>query len=161
MFSDPQFWVATAFVIFVLAIFNPIRKILNSSLDTKVNEIKSSIEEAEKLKNETQLILNGIKKRQGQVDLEINQIHSDAKEKIKILEIHAESKLKEQTSKRELLTTAKIDQIIRDANFEIQQNISHTAINAATILLKNKINQEEKQNLINLSIKELNTVLKN
>ena len=28
MFSDPQFWVAVSFVLFILAIFNPVRKIL-------------------------------------------------------------------------------------------------------------------------------------
>ena len=27
MFSDPQFWVAIAFFLFVLAVFNPVRKI--------------------------------------------------------------------------------------------------------------------------------------
>ena len=39
MFSDPQFWVAIAFIIFILAVTNPIRKILKSSLDAKIKEI--------------------------------------------------------------------------------------------------------------------------
>ena len=30
MFADPQFWVAVAFVLFILAVTNPIRKILKS-----------------------------------------------------------------------------------------------------------------------------------
>ena len=71
MLSDPQFWVAIAFVIFLLAIFNPIRKILVSSLDTKIEEIKNSIQEAESLKNETQITLSNIKKRQNDVQKEI------------------------------------------------------------------------------------------
>ena len=50
MFSDPQFWVLVAFVIFIVVVFNPIRKILFSSLDNKIKEIKDSIENAEKLK---------------------------------------------------------------------------------------------------------------
>ena len=40
MFSDPQFWVAVSFLLFVAAIFNPVRKILTSSLDSQINEIK-------------------------------------------------------------------------------------------------------------------------
>ena len=44
MLSDPQFWVAIAFVIFVIAIFNPVRKMLGSSLDAKIDEIKENIE---------------------------------------------------------------------------------------------------------------------
>ena len=73
MLSDPQFWVAVAFVIFIIAIFNPVRKILKSSLDGKINEIKISIEEAENLKNDTQIILSDIKKRQNEVELEIKE----------------------------------------------------------------------------------------
>ena len=117
MFSDPQFWVAIAFIIFVLAIFNPVRKILNTSLDTKIKKIKESIEEAEKLKNDTQITLSEIKKRQNEVELEIQEIHSNSKDKIKILETQAQLKLSEQSSKRELLAKTKIEQMARDTNF--------------------------------------------
>jgi|TARA_B110000116_G_scaffold162892_1_gene140833 F-type H+-transporting ATPase subunit b len=161
MFSDPQFWVAIAFIIFILAIFNPVRKILNSSLDTKINEIKESIEEAENLKNDTQVTLSEIKKRQNEVELEIKEIHLNSKNKIKILESQAQIKLSEQNSKRESLAKAKIEQMVRDANLMVKQHITQTAINAAVIVLEKKLNAEEKQNLINQSIKDLESVFKN
>ena len=161
MFSDPQFWVAIAFIIFILAIFNPVRKILNSSLDTKINEIKESIEEAENLKNDTQVTLSEIKKRQNEVELEIKEIHLNSKNKIKILESQAQIKLNEQNSKRESLAKAKIEQMVRDANLMVKQHITQTAINAAVIVLEKKLNAEEKQNLINQSIKDLESVFKN
>jgi F0F1-type ATP synthase membrane subunit b/b' len=161
MLSDPQFWVAVAFVAFLLAIFNPVRKILRSSLDTKIEEIKNSIEEAENLKNETQVTLSDIKKRQNDVQIEIKAIHSNAKQKIQILESQAQEKLNAQTSKRELLASAKIEQMARDANTSIHQHITQTSIEAAVTLLEKKLNQDEGQNLINQSIKDLETVLKN
>ena len=160
MLSDPQFWVAIAFVIFLFAIFKPVKKILVSSLDTKIEEIKNSIEEAENLKRETQVTLSDIKKRQKYVQLEIETIHSKAKAKIKILESQAQEKLNEQTNKRELMATTKIEQITRDANTSIQQHITQTSIEATVTLLEKKLNQEEKQNLINQSINDLGTVLK-
>ena len=52
MFVDPQFWVAIAFVAFVLIVFNPVRKIVVSKLDTQIKEIEENISQAEKLKNE-------------------------------------------------------------------------------------------------------------
>ena len=161
MFSDPQFWVAIAFIIFILAIFNPVRKILNSSLDTKIKEIKESIEEAENLKNDTQVTLSEIKKRQNEVELEIKEIHLNSKNKIKILESQAQIKLSEQNSKRESLAKAKIEQMVRDANLMVKQHITQTAINAAIAVLEKKLNAEEKQNLINQSIKDLESVFKN
>ena len=68
-------------------------KLLNSSLDTKINEIKESIEEAENLKNDTQVTLSEIKKRQNEVELEIKEIHLNSKNKIKILESQAQIRL--------------------------------------------------------------------
>jgi F-type H+-transporting ATPase subunit b len=160
MLSDPQFWVAIAFVIFIIAIFNPVKKILTSSLDEKINEIKNSIEEAESLKNETQVTLNNIKERQNEVEEEIKKIHINAEERIKILEKQIEEKIKGQSDKRELVAKSKIDQLVRDINLQIQQNISQTAINATLDLLEKKLNQEEKQDIINKSITELNSILK-
>ena len=161
MLSDPQFWVAIAFIIFIIAIFNPVRKILTSSLDAKINEIKVSIEEAENLKNETQVILSEIKKRQNEVELEIKDIHAKSKETIKNLDSQAQKKLSEQIAKRELVAKAKIDQMLRDANISIQHHITRTSIEAAVKLLEKKLNQEEKQVLINQSITDIGLVLKN
>ena len=161
MLSDPQFWVAIAFIIFLLAIFNPIRKILVSSLDSKIEEIKNSIEEVENIKSETLVTLNNIKKRQNNVQLEIKTIYSNAKEKIQILESQAQEKLNEQMNKRELLSTTKIAQMTRDANISIKQHITQTSIRAAVSLLEKRLNKDEKQILINQSIKDLGTVLKN
>jgi F-type H+-transporting ATPase subunit b len=160
MLSDPQFWVAVAFAIFVIVLFNPVRKMLTTSLDVKINEIKNSIEEAENLKNETQITLNEIKKRQNEVDIEIEQIHSNSKEKIQIIETQAKEKLIDQIDKRELLTKLKIDQMVRDTNVLIKQNISSAAIKATINILEKKLDQEEKQNLINESIKDLGAALK-
>ena len=103
MFVDPQFWVAIAFIIFVVAVFNPIRKMLGTTLNSKIQDIKNSIEEAENIKNETQNTLSDLKKRQNDVQIEIENIHKDAKEKIQILESQAEEKLKEKIDKRNLL----------------------------------------------------------
>ena len=49
----------------------------------------------------------------------------------------------------------------RDANIAIQQHITQTSIQATVTLLEKKLNKDEKQNLINKSIKDIGTVLKN
>ena len=161
MFSDPQFWVAVAFVAFIAAIFNPVRKILTSSLDTQIKDIKNKIDEAENLKNETQITLSEIKKRQNDVQIEIQDIHKDAEKKVKQLEVNAEAKLKDQVAKRQILAEAKIDQLSRDANNLIQSHISSTAIAATISILQQKLDNQEQQKLIDKSIEELGSALKN
>ena len=161
MFNDPQFWVAVAFFIFIIAIFKPVKKILISNLDSKIKIIKENINQAENLKNEAQIILSDIKKRQNEVKIEIENIRKEAIEKIGMLESQANIKLKEQIKKRELLSSEKIKLMVKDANITIQNNISQTSIETVVFLLQKKLNKDEKQNLITQSIKDLNTVFKN
>ena len=161
MFSDPQFWVAVAFFAFIAAIFNPVRKILTSSLDAQIKDIRNKIDEAENLKNETQTTLSEIKKRQNDVQIEIQDIHKDAEKKVKQLEVNAEAKLKDQVAKRQILAEAKIDQLTRDANNLIQSHISSTAIAATISILQQKLDNQEQQKLIDKSIEELGSALKN
>ena len=161
MFSDPQFWVAVAFFAFIAAVFNPIRKILTTNLDSQIKDIKSKIEEAENLKNETQVSLSEIKQRQNDVQSEIQIIIKEAESKVKQIEQLAEDKLREQISKRQVFAEAKIEQLTRDANNLIQTHITSSAIEATISILQEKLNTEEQQKLINTSIQELGSALKN
>ena len=161
MFSDPQFWVAIAFFAFIVAVFNPVKKILTINLDSQIKQIKDNISEAENVKNEAQVTLSEIIQRQSEVQKEIALIHKETKNKIKQIELIEEQKLNDKIQKKQSLTLAKIDQLIRDANLEIQQYITSNSVQATIILLEKKLNEKEKQNLINASINELNSVLDN
>ena len=161
MFSDPQFWVAVAFFAFIAAVFNPVRKILTTSLDAQIKDIKDKIEEAENLKNETQVSLSEIKQRQNDVKSEIEAIHKEAENKVKQIEQLTEDRLKDQIAKKQVLAEAKIDQLTRDANNLIQSHITSTAIETTISIIQQKLNNEEQQKLINKSIQELGSALKN
>ena len=161
MFSDPQFWVFIAFIIFIGVMIKPVRKILSINLGDKIQEIKDSIDQAEKIKNDAQIALSEIKKRQNEVKGEIDLIEQEAKEKITMIEKNAHTKLIDQINKRNALASVKIDQMTRDANTEIQKHITQIAISATVNILEKKLNDKEKQNLINQSVNELGSALKN
>ena len=160
MFHDPQFWILVAFIIFIIAIFKPVRSMLVSVLDSKINEIKNSIDEAEKIKTESQQTLTEIKKRQNDVKNEILIIQNEGKEKINLIEKYSNEKLKEQINKRNQLAKLKITQMTREANIQVQKHIVQYAINTTIKILEKKLDKTEKQILIDHSIKELNSILK-
>ncbi len=161
MFSDPQFWVFVSFVIFIAVIFNPIKKILTKNLDSRIDIIKNDINNAEKLKNETQVILSEIKKRQNDVKDEITLINQQAKERIETIENETQIKLNDQINKRKTIASAKIDQMTRDAKLEIQNQITKISIEASRDLLIKKLNDEEKKDIIKESINEVGSIIKN
>ena len=116
MFSDPQFWVAVSFILFIAAIFNPVRKMLVSSLDAQIIEIKTKIEQAENLKNEAQKTLSELKKKEAEVEKEIEKFKTDAENKISELKNLSSKKLSDQIEKKKILADNRIEQLLRDTN---------------------------------------------
>ena len=161
MFSDPQFWVAVSFILFIAAIFNPVRKILTSSLDAQINDIKNKIDEVENLKNEAQKALDELKEREAKVEKEIQNLQSESEKRIVAFKDTSASKLTEQIEKRKILAENKIEQLIRDTNNSIKNYISSVAIEATRNILLQNLNKDKKTDLIEESITEFNSVLKN
>jgi len=161
MFSDPQFWVAVSFILFIAAIFNPVRKVLKSSLDAQIKDIKDKIDEVEGLKNQAQKALDELRERETKVEKEIKILNLDSEKKIAELKDIYSSKLTDQIEKRKILAENKIEQLLRDTNNSIKNYISSVAIEAARNILLQNLSKDKKSTLIEESITEFNSVLKN
>ena len=161
MFSDPQFWVAISFILFIAVIFNPVRKILTSSLDAQIVDIKNKIDEVENLKNEAQITFDELKERESKVEQEILDLKLQSKKRIAELQDISISKLTDQIEKRKILAENKIEQLVRDTNNSIKNYISSVAIEATRNILLQNLSKDKKSALIEESITEFNSVLKN
>ena len=161
MFSDPQFWVAVSFILFIAAIFNPVRKILTSSLDAQIKDIKNKIDEVENIKNEAQKALDELKERETKVEKEIQNLNLESEKRIAELKNISTSKLTDQIEKRKILAENKIEQLVRDTNNSIKNYISSIAIEATRNILLQNLSKDKKSALIEESITEFNSVLKN
>ena len=161
MFSDPQFWVAVSFILFIAAIFNPVRKILTSSLDAQIKDIKNKIDEVENLKNEAQKALDELRERESKVEKEIQNLKLESEKRIAELKDISATKLTDQIEKRKILAENKIEQLVRDTNNSIKNYISSVAIEATRNILFQNLSKDKKSALIEESITEFNSVLKN
>ena len=161
MFSDPHFWVAVSFILFIAAIFNPVRKILTSSLDAQISDIKNKIDEVENLKNEAQKALDEFNERETKIEKEIENLKLESEKRIADLKNMSSSKLADQIEKRKVLAENKIEQLVRDTNNSIKNYISSVAIEAARNILLQNLSKDKKSDLIEKSITEFNSVLKN
>ena len=161
MFSDPQFWVAVSFILFIAAIFNPVRKILTSSLDAQINDIKNKLDEVENLKIEAQKALDEIKEREAKVEKEIQNLKSESEKRIAELKDISSTKLTDQIEKRKILANNKIEQLVRDTKNSLKNYITSVAIETTRNVLLQNLGKEKKSALIDESITEFNSVLKN
>ena len=121
MFSDPQFWVAVSFILFIAAIFNPVRKILTSSLDAQIKDIKNKIDEVENLKNEAQKALDELRERESKVEKEIQNLKLESEKRIAELNDISATKLTDQIEKRKILAENKIEQLVRDTELLVSR----------------------------------------
>ena len=88
---DPTFWVAVAFVVFVVLIFKPSKGALIGSLDAKIVEIRQEVEEAEKLREEAQSLLANYQRQQRQAIQDAEAIVARAKEEAEAIQAEADA----------------------------------------------------------------------
>ena len=82
---DATFWVAISFIIFCLIIiYKKIPQVINNLLDNKINEIKSEIDNAKNLKNESEQLLKKYKKKIEDAHMERSQILNSEKKETEI-----------------------------------------------------------------------------
>ena len=80
MSFDATFWVAISFFIFIgLLVYFKIPQNINNLLTKMIGDIKKEIDESEKLRAETKIILDEAQKKLESADKEVNKILKQAK----------------------------------------------------------------------------------
>ncbi|MEC9165890.1 MAG: F0F1 ATP synthase subunit B, partial [Pseudomonadota bacterium] len=93
MFSDPTFWVAVGFAIFVVAAGRPIMAKIGGALDNRAAEIAGKLEEAKNLREEAQTVLANYQRLQRDAATEAEAILAHASEEAERLRAAAEENL--------------------------------------------------------------------
>ena len=155
MLQDPTFWVAVAFVIFVIAVFKPIKGALIGGLDAKIEEIRREVEEAEKLREEAQSLLANYQRQQRQAMQDAENIVARAKEEAGRHRAEADEAMKEMVRRQEEQAREKIAQAEAAAIQEVKSMAVDLAMAASEKLLADKLMGDEGSRLIDKSISEI------
>ena len=102
-----------------------------------------------------------MKEREVNVEDEINKLKLSSNKRINELKNLSSTKLDEQINKRKFLAETKIEQITRDANLTIKNYIADSVIEVTTSVLKNNLSDNKKTVLVDESIAEMKSLLKN
>lgn len=159
MLESPEFWVAVAFVIFIVAVGKKIAAALTSALDARSEAIRKEILEAEKLREEAQHLLAEYKRKQRDALGEAEDILNHAKLEAKRLTAQAEQDLEAALNRREQAAMDKIAQAEAKALQEVREQAVDVAMAATAKLLEANLDQKREQALIEESIKNLSDKL--
>ncbi len=159
IFASPAFWVAIAFVIFVLICAKPIWKFTVKALDSKISEIEASIEEATNLRDEAQDLLAGYKRKLADAEQQAEAIVNEARKEALALKTRMTNDLEASLDRREKLAIDRIAQAENDATAEVKAMTADIALTATRQLLIENINDKKADALINSSIEDLSKKL--
>ncbi len=155
LIQDPTFWVAVAFVVFVVLVFKPIKGALIGGLDTKIAEIRQEVEEAEKLREEAQSLLANYQRQQRQAIQDAEAIVAHAKEEAERHRAEADEAMKDMVRRQEEQAREKIAQAEATAIQEVRSMSVELAMAAAEKLLADRLAGEEGSRLIDNSIEDI------
>lgn len=146
---DATFWVAISFVIFCLIIvYKKIPQVINNLLDNKINEIKSEIDNAKNLKNESEQLLKKYKKKIEDAHMEKSQILNSEKKETEIFIQESENKFEQLILNKKKTLEQKLDQMKVKAIKDMQNISNKIALEAVKKIISNSAN-DEKMKVIN------------
>ena len=155
LIQDPTFWVAVAFVVFVVLVFKPIKGALIGGLDAKIAEIRQEVEEAEKLREEAQSLLANYQRQQRQAIQDAEGIVARAKEEAERHRAEADEAMKDMVRRQEEQAREKIAQAEAAAIQEVRSMSVELAMAAAEKLLADRLAGDEGSRLIDNSIEDI------
>ena len=155
IFRDPTFWVATAFVAFVILTFRPIGKALGGALDNRADKIRQELEEAARLREEAQKALADYKRKQSEASKEAEELLEHTKVEAARLRTQAEQDLAASLKRREEAAVEKIAQAEAKALQEVRNRAVEIAMAATSRLLVDSVDEAKASALVEDAIGDL------
>ena len=154
-YTGPAFWVAIAFLCFVIIFTKPIWKFATSALDKKIKAIEDSIEESAKLREDAQDLLAKYKRKLSDAEVEAQNIISEAREDAGALKDKLTRELEATLERKEKQAMERISQAENEAREEFRTITADLAIAATRQVLFEQIEQSKADELIDEAITEL------
>ena len=154
--TDPTFWVAIAFAIFVgVLIWKKVPGAVAKGLDERSARIKAQLEEARNLKEEAQALLAQYQRKHRDAKKEAEDMLALAREEAELMAIEAEKKLEVSFERQLKSTEDKIAQAETEAVKEVKIAAAEAAVGAAGSILGTQLKAGKHSKLVDDAIKDL------
>lgn len=155
MISDPTFWVAIGFVLFIVIVGRPIMAKITSALDNRADEIRAKIEEAKSLREEAQTLLASYQRMQRDAAAEAAEIISNAQEEAQRLQTAADENLTQTLKRREEAALEKIAAAEARALQDVRDRAVDIAITATEKVVSGAMTDNVQQSITRAAIDDL------
>ena len=153
---EAEFWVAVAFVIFVgVLIYYRAHKMAIDAIDARRDRIQAELDEARRLREEAQALLELYRRKQQEAEREAADILAGARAEADRLAVEAAAKMEEVLARRTKMAEAKIDQAETQALADVRAAAAEAAVAAAEVILKETVRGKLADDLLAKGIADL------
>ena len=161
MIIDATFWVAVSFFIFLgVLIYFKIPQRITTILDDSINTIKTEVDNAELLKEESKNILSEYEKKISNAKTEVKQMIDAATDDADKNVLKTNEEFYVQIENRKKNTEDQIKQMKNQALKDIKNASVKVSIQAVEILLKNSLDKNKLNKIFASSMEETKLALK-
>tara|TARA_B100000780_G_C20776346_1_gene308249 strand:- start:33 stop:530 length:498 start_codon:yes stop_codon:yes gene_type:complete len=161
MTIDATFWVAVSFFIFLgVLIYFKIPQKIATILNDSINTIRTEVDDAESLKDESKNILSEYEKKISNAKTEIKKMINTATDDADRNVLRANEEFHIQMENRKRNTEDRIKQIKNQALKDIKNASVKVSIQAVEMLLKNSLDKNKLNKIFASSVDETKSALK-
>ena len=160
MFTQPETWVAIAFVI-LLALFAylGIHKTVLTALDHRSQRIKAELDDAKRLKEEAAKLLGEYQTRRASAEREAEEIVANAKAEAERIATEAKAKMEDFVARRTKTAESKIALAEAQALADVRSAAANAAVEAASTILSKSVKGSVADDLLAKGIAEVRAKL--
>ena len=161
MAFDATFWVAVSFIIFCGGlIYLKIPQKITETLDKLILDIKNEIEESEKLRSESKVLLDNAQNKLDSANTESKKILKEAKKEAEQLVIEMNDKFHKSAEIKKNLGESKIFQMKEAALKEIKNVSVKIAVDSVKKVITTSIDKSKLDNIFEKNLEETKIALK-
>jgi F-type H+-transporting ATPase subunit b len=158
MFTEPETWVAIAFVILmVIFAYLGIHRTVLKALDHRAERIKAELDDARRLKEEAAKLLGEYKTRRAGAEREAEEIISNARAEAERIAVEAKAKMEDFVARR--TKTAEIALAEAQAVADVRAAAANAAVSAASTILSQSVKGSVADDLLAKGIAEVRAKL--
>lgn len=149
LLSDTSFWTFLGLIVFFgVLFFAGAFKAIAKALDDRAEKIRGELDEARRLREEAQELLASYKRRQSEAADEAEKIIRQAKAEADYLRDNAKKEIANRIERRTALAETRIAQAEAAAANEVKSMAADLAVDAARVLLGDKLTKADRNALV-------------
>jgi F-type H+-transporting ATPase subunit b len=156
MFTEPETWVAVAFVILMVVFgYLGIHRTVLTALDHRGERIKAELDDARRLKEEAAALLAEYKTRRASAEREAEEIIANAKAEAERIAAEAKAKMEDFVARRTKTAEGKIALAEAQALADVRAAAAEAAVQAASTILSQSVKGQVADDLLTKGISEV------